>query len=376
MTLVIHKQIVRRLNGLSNSVDHLIDQLRSLNKNKLGLTISLKSFIDRSIKKEALLKDGLYTSKFYKKDLNKNENINYFIGNKSINAFSCSNSTSFNNYNNITDNKSITGISIYENTIRNVNKEKLIYSQVNKNTEENSILNNNSQKNDDFKKIIFEKNNISSKNFIEKSNFFEEKLLLSTEKNNEINTNRKNDSEKTNKMFSVSKKINNPFSHDNDIDDDDDDDEEEISISDEDEEEISYNEISIDLNSFQEKNFFNKKLNNISSDLTKLSENIEKNRINIKSNNILQSENEKFTFKENFEKNGPKIMVNNINNINNINIVSNDIGNIKHFNNLIQTNATYKFNSKLDINSAKKDLLKNKNDKDLTNGINLFKFIF
>jgi hypothetical protein len=83
MTLVIHRQILRRLNGLSNSLDHLIEQIAYIQKNKKDLTITLKSFIERSIKKDSLFKEGLIITKSSENHSAKN---NYFIENQENNA--------------------------------------------------------------------------------------------------------------------------------------------------------------------------------------------------------------------------------------------------------------------------------------------------
>ncbi len=77
MTLVIHRQILRRLNGLSNSLEDLIRQIRCLQNNKKDFTITLKSFIERSIKKESLLNEGIIITKL---DEDKISNKNYFLG--------------------------------------------------------------------------------------------------------------------------------------------------------------------------------------------------------------------------------------------------------------------------------------------------------
>lgn len=75
MTIVIHRQILRRLNGLVISLDDLISQINRCSDNKKGLTVTFKNFIDKALKNTHLINDGLITTKG-----SENNSLNYFIG--------------------------------------------------------------------------------------------------------------------------------------------------------------------------------------------------------------------------------------------------------------------------------------------------------
>jgi len=77
MTIVINKQIIRRLNGLYESFNIITEKINEIKKHKNGLTLSLSNFIERSMKNKSLLNVGFNTEKSNKNfDNNSNSTLN------------------------------------------------------------------------------------------------------------------------------------------------------------------------------------------------------------------------------------------------------------------------------------------------------------
>ena len=365
MTLVIHRQILRRLNGLSNSIDHLIEQISSIKKNKKGFTITLKSFIERSIKKESLFKEGVIITKSNEKQ---GINNNYFLGNHTNNANSPSNNNNPNINNNNNNNNSNKKQNNSDVNVVNINEK-------NKNAKLNRI---NTQSNSEA--LNKQDNKICEIPGINKNlstNFYDDKLILSFDIENSISR-KKDDSIGTNKMFSVSKKLNVPFFPDNE-------EEEEIDLSEEEESEEDNSFVATEKSGKNYKIITNKKeiYNNRSNSASILKEEITKSNtyINDSSNNEgvkydKKYLNEIYSLNKNLV-NGqqPNILVNNINNIHNVNIINNEILNIQNFNNLgnlslLNKKTSLKLNAGLPptYNFTKKSTLRGRDKEDSING--------
>jgi len=381
MTIMIHRQILRRLNGLSSSLEFLIEKLNSFNKNKKGITLSFKTFIEKAIKKESLLKDGILTNKLT--DYNNSTN-NYFICNNTLNE------TNINNMDK--NNKTYTATSSFSCNINSgknfASKDTNISAEGGNKAE---IANNDKiyiGKNDNLKKEF----NKNSKR--ESTNFFEDKLLLSFDMENSIK-NKKDETSRSNRMFSISKKINVPI-----FPDDEDDEEVEITEDDNerneseqsDDKSESRSTISIKnktknqykgnnsniINEFNNESSSNTISNNSNNfdkenDRCKQINNKGKEEAGKFKNNLIKA---KFSLKDNYVSGkGQNILVNNINNINNINIVSNDITNIQNLNNLndfnlINKKTSIKLNSGLPpiYNFGKDQSFRNKSNEDSIHG--------
>ena len=70
MTVIINKQIIRRLHGLYDSLNNFTSKINEIKKHKNGLTISLANFVERAIKNKSI---GLNINKSV------NNTINYFM---------------------------------------------------------------------------------------------------------------------------------------------------------------------------------------------------------------------------------------------------------------------------------------------------------
>lgn len=370
MTLVIHRKILRRLNGLSNSLENLIEQINSIQKNKKGFTITLKSFIERSIKKETLFNEGVIITKTSE---NLNTNNNYFLGNQANNANSPAknNSNSNNNKPFVPTSASCRKESVNDFDTININ-EKNKNLHVNSNRPSNfEMINNKSSKVNEI--------NSNHNNRDHNKNLTDDKVKLSFEHDNSISYN-KEDSISTNKMFSVSRKLNVPFFPDNDEE------EEDIDLSDEEQSEGDNSVTGTEKSEIHNKNIPTKKeinqynKNNSFSDLK--DENTKSNTFNNDASNNegikfdKKKLNERFSFKDNL-RNGQtqNILVNNINNIHNINIVNNDIKNIQNLKNLsnfdlINKNTSLNLNAGLPptYNLVKKSNLRSRDKEESMNG--------
>lgn len=380
MTLVIHRQILRRLNGLSNSLDHLIEQISYVQKNKKGFTISLKSFIERSIKKETLINEGVIITKSTENQSSKN---NYFIGNQTNNNMN----SGLKNNPNSNSNDSFIATSAFYN-YSSGKKENNSDSTKNEITKENRNINYNVQKQSKHGEAFTKdnkENEISIKKKKEDQKFYDDKLILSFEMENSI-SNKKEGSVNSNNMFSVSKKLNIPFFPDND--------EEDIDISEDEQSEEENSLIATEKSEIFENMKKNRKennnsYNNRSRSVSNLKDDNTKSNtdINDASNNeginfnkkIL---NERFSFKENFGNGQTQnIMFNNINNIHNINIVNNEITNIQDLNklshlNLLNKKSSLKPHSDLPptYNVLKKSGIRTKDKEESINGNLIFNF--
>lgn len=70
MTVLINKQIIRRLNGLYESFNNITNKLTEIKKQKNGLTVALSNFVERSIKNQSLLKEGVSNTNHTNNDSN------------------------------------------------------------------------------------------------------------------------------------------------------------------------------------------------------------------------------------------------------------------------------------------------------------------
>lgn len=281
MTIVIHRQILRRLSKLSKSLESLISQMTYLKKNKVGLTVSLQNFIENSIKNKKLLNDGIINTR-----TSENNSVNYFLQNK---------------------------IS---------QKDKTSTSLTNPQKNENCNHSISKRINEDKSIFCFDAPN----------------------KDRDI------DSLNTQKMFSVSRKINNPLF----IDDEEDDilisdDEDMNSETSEDVKTQNTDKSTLLKDNNSKNNEDNNNKRNMNFDMIKNKNKASddyKETILIKENVNIHDKNKPTTPK----KMKTNIQVNNFNNINNINIVSTDISSqLKNLNNLnslnfIEKNTPKKFN--------------------------------
>lgn len=378
MTIVIHRQILRRLNGLSNSLEHLIEQISAIQKNKKGLTITLNSFIERSIKKESLLNEGVIITK--SSENQSTNNHNYFISNKNNNL----NTAIFNN-SNTKNNKSDIGAST---SCNNSGSKKETYDQNNnnENIKDNKRLNNNktlslSRPEVPDSKDITNNSVMNNNKKKEDENIYDDKVIMSFDLDNSIYT-KKEDSKNQNKMFSVSKKLNVPFFPDNDDEEEDIDNlsEEDLSETDNSFAATEKSQIYEKMKNNKEDNLnFNQKSNNVSNikeDNTKSNTYIN----DVSNNEGIQFDkkiiNERINFNANLlDGKTQNILVNNINNIHNINIVNNGTGEIQNLQNLnnlgILNKKTYqKLNSGLppNYNITKNYSIKTKNKEEAIKG--------
>lgn len=224
-------------------------------------------------------------------------------------------------------------------------------------------------------------NTISTNKKKENENLNVDKLILSLDLDNSIYI-KKEYSINTNKMFSVSKKLNVPFFPDND------DEEEDIDLCEDEQSDADCSVAATEKSQIYEKSknnedTFNFIIGNNASNLK--DENTKSNTyINDASNNEgmkfdKKTLNERFSFKNNFSNGKTQnILVNNINNIQNINIVNNKITDIHNLS-LLNKKTSLKLNPGLPptYNVVNNYNLKSKNKEESIEGkkISLINFI-
>ena len=162
MTIVIHRQILRRLNGLVISLDDLISQINRCSENKKGLTVTFKNFIDKALKNTHLINDGLITTKG-----SENNSLNYFIGltNPIINKQDLNYNSPLNNIQNSASGKDV------KNTMFSVSKK--VHAPYFMDDEDDEI--HISESSDDS--FSQDENNNSKNNFTVNSNIKKEKII-------------------------------------------------------------------------------------------------------------------------------------------------------------------------------------------------------
>lgn len=323
MTIIIHRQILRRLNKLSLSIDNLISQFSNLKKNKKDLTVSIQSFIEKSIKNRKLVNQGILTTGISNISNSKN---NYFLLNKA---------------------------ELNEKINSNISKIKA----------NEYLINSNS-------KSHFEDNSFLS--------FNADNLIKDRDKSEEISN--------TYKMFSVSNKINNPMFFDDQEDDISISDVDEDTNSYEGESQ-HHSEKALILNQGKNLINKRNKSHQIKKNLTdnklrtefNLDDIICYTNKQIKTNEIINENRDVNKLKTPLNRKiKPQILVHNINNINNINIVSSDICQLHNINdlnnlNLINKKTSLKRSSNLTLSYNKEENRTRNNNQ--INGISFFLYI-